>query len=166
MAPMPTARQTTLARLEYQFTYFQEKDAELWEVIAVGGFSSGLFSGTSGSPQLSLSNDSTDSTIQPGSSTGNGAQREALLNEATTDQTRRLINELYREGAGVGDGGTADAIREELATGSPVGGRSHIQKGRERLRQIERILQRNPNHPDRALLERLRDDLRNALEGN
>lgn len=132
----------------------------------VGGFSSGLFSGTSGSPQLSLSNDSNDSTIQPSNSTGSGSRREALLNEATTDEACGIVNELYREGAGVGDGGTADAIREELATGNPVGGRSHIQKGRERLRQIERILQRNPNHPDRALLERLRDDLRDALEGN
>ena len=32
--------------------------------------------------------------------------------------------------------------------------------------QINRILRRNPDHPDRALLERLRDDLRDALGGN
>ena len=132
----------------------------------MGGFSSGLFSGTSGSPQLSLPDGGGDSTMQSGSNVGSGSQRETLLDEATTDEARRIINELYREGANVGDGGTADAIREELATGNSVGGRSHIQKGRERLRQIERILQRNPDHPDRALLERLRDDLRDALEGN
>jgi filamentous hemagglutinin len=63
-------------------------------------------------------------------------------------------------------GGTADAIREELATGNPTGGRSHIQKGKERLRQIERMLEKYPEHADRALLERLRDDLQDALEGN
>lgn len=85
---------------------------------------------------------------------------------ASTDEAIRLIGELYREGASVGDGGTADAIREELASGEEVGGKSHIRKGRERLRQIERILKRNPDHPDRYLLEELRDELRNALEGN
>ena len=85
------------------------------------------------------------------------------MTEATTDEVRNIVGELYREGAGVGDGGTADAIREELASGESVGGRSHVRKGRERLRQIERILRRNPNHPDRELLERLADDLRNAL---
>lgn len=131
----------------------------------MGGFSSGLFIGTSGSPQLSLPDSGGDSTIRPSSSAGSNSRREALLNEATTDKARRIVNELYREGAGVGDGGTADAIRVELATGNPVGGRSHIQKGRERLRQIEKILERNPGHPDRVLLERLRDDLRDALEG-
>lgn len=63
------------------------------------------------------------------------------------------------------DGGTADAIREQIRTGELVGGKDHIRKGRERLRQIEKILSRNPNHPDRALLEKLRDDLRDALGG-
>lgn len=132
----------------------------------MGGFSSGLFSGTSGSPQLPLPSVGDDRAVQFGSNPGPSSQRNALLNEVKTDDARGIVNELYREGANVGDGGTADAIREELATGKPVGGRSHIQKGRERLHQIERILQRNPDHPDRALLERLRDDLRNALEGN
>ena len=155
------AQQTTHDHLEYLFMYIRGKGVAPLEVMTVGGFSSGLFSGTSGSPQLSLSGGGGDSTIQSASTTGSGTQREALLNEATTDEARGIVKELYREG-----GGTADAIREELATGNPVGGRSHIQKGRERLRQIERILQRNPDHPDRTLLERLRDDLRNALEGN
>ena len=44
-----------------------------------------------------------------------------------------------------------------------MGGRDHIQKGRERLRQIEKILKQNPNHPDRQLLEKLKADLRSAL---
>ena len=134
------AQQTTHDHLEYLFTYFRGKGVAPLEVMTVGGFSSGLFSGTSGSPQLSLSSGGGDSTMRPGINAGSGTQREALLNEATTDEARGIVYELYREGANVGDGGTADAIREELATGNPVGGRSHIQKGRERLRQIERIL--------------------------
>lgn len=91
--------------------------------------------------------------------------RERLLDEATTDEAKRIVGELYRPNAETGDGGTADAIREQLRTGELIGGKDHIQKGRERLRQIEKILERNPDHPDRALLERLRDDLEDALGG-
>lgn len=89
--------------------------------------------------------------------------RSELLAKATTDKARNLVEELYRRNRGVGDGGTADAIRYELATGEKVGGKSHIKKGRERLRQIENILRKNPDHPDRGLLEKLRDDLKDAL---
>lgn len=40
-----------------------------------------------------------------------------------------LVNQLYRQGAKVGTGSTADAIRHELATGGLVGGKGHLQKG-------------------------------------
>ena len=76
-----------------------------------------------------------------------------------------LVDELYRDGASVGDGGTADAIRKQLSTGELVGNRDHLIKGKERLRQIEKILSKNPNHPDREILEFLADDLKNALGG-
>ena len=89
--------------------------------------------------------------------------REHLLGEALSEETRGIIKELYRFGAEVGDGGTADAIREQMRNGKLVGGRDHVQKGRERLRQIEKLLKRNPSHIDRILLEKLRDDLRDAL---
>lgn len=129
----------------------------------MGGHSSGgLFPGTSGSVHSGRS-DGGGGTISSGNNTG--SQREALLSEATTSEAERIVNELYREGADIGDGGTADAIREQLRTGKLIGGRDHIRKGRERLRQIERILANNPDHPDRLLLERLRDDLKDALGG-
>lgn len=132
----------------------------------MGGFSSDLFHGTLGSPQAKIPVAQIEDTIGSTSSSAVASTREALLSEATSDEVQRLIKELYRKGATVGDGGTADAIREELATGNPTGGRSHIQKGKERLRQIERMLEKYPEHADRALLERLRDDLQDALEGN
>lgn len=91
--------------------------------------------------------------------------REQLLGEACTDQARSIIKQLYRKGASVGDGGTADAIRKQLLTGELVGGKDHVRKGRERLRQIRRLLSKYPNHPDRVLLEKLRDDLKRALGG-
>ena len=94
-----------------------------------------------------------------------GSTRDELMETAITDQVKNLVNELYRPGAETGDGGTADAIREQIRTGNLVGGKDHIRKGRERLRQIEKLLAKSPDHPDRALLERLRDDLKDALGG-
>ena len=91
--------------------------------------------------------------------------RECLLANASTDVVKNIVIELYRSNAVVGDGGTADAIRKQIATGELVGERDHVRKGRERLRQIERILSKNPNHPNRALLEWLRSDLIDALGG-
>lgn len=93
------------------------------------------------------------------------SRREHLLEEATSDVVKKIVKELYRSNATVGDGGTADAIRKQLSTGELIGGKDHIQKGRERLKQIQKILSRNPNHPDKLLLEQLRDDLMAALRG-
>ncbi|MEE8722942.1 MAG: hypothetical protein SOI38_08215 [Eggerthellaceae bacterium] len=138
----------------------------------MGGHASRLFHGASGENLLErpLGDESPDNgTIAEDShetaASSADSTREQLLDEATTDVVKGTIRELYRQNAEVGDGGTADAIREERRSGEPVGGRSHTRKGRERLRQIEKILARNPDHPDRALLERLRDDLEDALGG-
>lgn len=89
--------------------------------------------------------------------------RKCLLADASTDAVKNIVKELYRSNAAVGDGGTADAIRKQITTGELVGKRDHIRKGRERVRQIERILSKNPNHPDKDLLKRLRNDLIDAL---
>ena len=136
----------------------------------MGGHSSGgLFPGVPGPADDSLSSGlggGTTPEAETGtSSSGVGSVRERLLDEASTDEARGIVKELYRPNAETGDGETADAIREQLRTGELIGGKDHIQKGRERLRQIKKILERNPNHPDRALLERLKDDLEDALGG-
>lgn len=49
---------------------------------------------------------------------------------------------MYRPKAKTGDGGLSDAIRHELKTGELVGGKSHIQKGMERLKNLENILKK------------------------
>lgn len=75
------------------------------------------------------------------------------------------LRELFRESDKI-PGGTAGAIRQELKTGVPVGGRSHIQKGQERVTQLERILAREELSPaDRATAESVLRDLRDALSG-
>lgn len=89
--------------------------------------------------------------------------RRRLLADVSTDVAKNIVKELYRPNAAVGDGGTADAIRKQIITGELVGKRDHIRKGRERVRQIERILSKNPSHPDKDLLKRLRNDLIDAL---
>jgi hypothetical protein len=68
----------------------------------------------------------------------------------------------------VGSGTTADAIRGELRTGQPTGGRMHLQKGRESVRALENWLRRNPNasSADRGVARQLLDDLRKALREN
>ena len=127
------------------------------DVISLGGHNSGgLFEGTSGSRK----------TMNILNSVESATKRDSLMGEAKTEQTRKLINELYRKNSTVGDGGTADAIRKEKQSKEAVGGKSHIQKGKERLKQINRILDKNPDHPDKKLLQSLRDDLKNALGGN
>ena len=89
-----------------------------------------------------------------------------LLNSSKTKQCKKIIEELYREGASVGDGGCADAIRKQLLTRELVGNKDHIKKGKERLRQINNILAKNYDHPDKSILEFLANDLKQSLGGN
>ena len=79
-----------------------------------------------------------------------------------------IVSDLYKGARGsnpIGTGSTADAIRNELATGLATGGRFHSQKGAEYIRAIENWLSKNPNatHYDRMVAESLKNDLRNAL---
>ena len=78
-----------------------------------------------------------------------------------------LMDDLYRPGAKVGSGSTAAAVREELATGAQVGGRSHVQKAGDYARALDDWLRRNPTASpgDRAAAENVARDLRNALGG-
>lgn len=147
-----SSRQHTLARPEPQTLYWLEKGG--WQAVKRASV-----------PGVCTCGGTIPEAETRASSPEVGSARERLLDEATTDEARRIVKELYRPNAETGDGGTADAIREQLRTGEMVGGKDHIRKGRERPRQIEKILTINPDHPDRALLERLRDDLEDALGG-
>lgn len=89
-----------------------------------------------------------------------------LLSKTKDEKLKNVIKELYRPGSSVGDGGTAAAIRLEKRTGIPVGGKSHIQKGQERMRNLERIIN-NPSisSKDKKVAQKLYDDLSKALGG-
>ncbi len=79
----------------------------------------------------------------------------------------KIIGENYREGAKVGSGSTADAVRHELKTGERVGGRLHDQKARDTITTLEKWLKNNPSaRPgDRAAAENVLKDLQNSLSG-
>ena len=79
-----------------------------------------------------------------------------------------LMDDLYRPGAQVGSGSTAAAVRQELATGIPVGGvTGHVQKAENYVRALEKWLRDNPTATpgDRAAAENVIRDLTNALNG-
>lgn len=84
---------------------------------------------------------------------------------------KNIVRDLYKgihSPQVIGTGSTADAIRYELRTGLPVGGRFHSQKGQEYINALNRWMRRNPNadHHDQLVAHSLRDDLTAALAGN
>lgn len=94
------------------------------------------------------------------------SKRDRLLSKATNQKVKEAVNQIYRPNAQIGDGGLGDAIRHELATGDLVGGKSHIKKGQERLKNLENILKSENLSPDEERMVRdLIDDLQKALKG-
>jgi RHS repeat-associated protein len=84
-------------------------------------------------------------------------KRDYLLSQVENQKLRNTVDQLYRPGAQVGDGGTADIIRAE-ETGE------HIDKGIERFTNLEKIMMReNLNPTDRGIAEDLYQDLMDAL---
>ncbi|MGI8554100.1 MAG: type IV secretion protein Rhs [Dehalococcoidia bacterium] len=74
-------------------------------------------------------------------------------------ELQQIINQLYRPGAALGNGGTADVIRA---------GAGHVQKGAERIAQLNRWLIHNPsaNRSDVDTAQSLLQDLVAAMTGN
>lgn len=91
---------------------------------------------------------------------------QKLVDKATDIKLKNTIKELYHPGSKIGDGSTAAAIKHELKTGKLVGGKSHITKGMERLKNLERILNnKNLNKKDHKIAQKLYNDLKKALGG-
>jgi len=95
-----------------------------------------------------------------------GAKRDELLNSVQNDKLKKAINEIYRPDAAIGDGGLADAVRHELSTGTLTSGKSHIQKAKERITNLENIVkQQSLSQTDIEIANKLLNDLKNALGG-
>ncbi|MDN7430083.1 hemagglutinin repeat-containing protein [Burkholderia sp. AU45388] len=78
-----------------------------------------------------------------------------------------LMDDLYRDGAKIGTGSTADAVRYETETGSPVGGVFHTQKAQDYSTALQKWIDSNPNasFSDRSAAQNVLRDLQNALKG-
>lgn len=78
------------------------------------------------------------------------------------------VNELFREGATIGNGSTAAAVRFELATGQRVGEKLHSIKAQQSINFLGKWLAQNPAAAatDRAAAEQLIRDMSNALRGH
>lgn len=97
--------------------------------------------------------------------------------EVTDPKLHSLINDLYRPGAKIGSGSTADAVRYERLTGEPVGEVFHTQKAENYIAALKKWIQTNANaspansaaenalRSDRAVAENVIRDLENALKG-
>lgn len=96
-------------------------------------------------------------------------QREHLLNSTNNTKLKNAINQLYRPGAIIGNGGTASVIRFEKATGIGLGrnGNTHIKKGREMIRFLEKkvLKQKDLSSADKDLANHLIEELKQAIYG-
>ncbi|MCQ2510085.1 MAG: hypothetical protein MJ116_06440 [Lachnospiraceae bacterium] len=95
------------------------------------------------------------------------SRRESLLKKAKNPKVKNAVNQLYRPGSFIGDGGTASVIKFEKATGLGLGskGNTHVQKGREMLKYIETkvLTQKNLTASDRKLARQLAKSLKRAM---
>lgn len=94
--------------------------------------------------------------------------RERMERPSVQDATlQEYIKRYWRDGAEIGNGSTAAAIRSEITTGMPTKGRWHSIKGKLSLDYFEDWLRLNPNAvaSDRRTVENLILDLRDAFGG-
>jgi hypothetical protein len=94
----------------------------------------------------------------------NLASRDELLDSVSNQKLKNAIDQMYRPGATIGNGSLADAVRHELRTGELVGGKSHIQKANERVKNLENIIKKQDlDAIDLEIANELLKDLQNAL---
>ena len=89
-----------------------------------------------------------------------GSTRDKLLTTVQDPELNRIVNELYRPGATVGDGGTAAILVEEFNNGSST----HLIKAKERLKQLSSLASSGKlGLNDLDVVEALIDDLEYAI---
>lgn len=97
------------------------------------------------------------------------SRRDRLLQKAKDPKVKNLVNQLYRPGSFIGDGGTASILEFEHATGLGLGknGNTHAQKAKEIVKYIDKkILSMEAlTNSDRKIAKTLRNKLLMALGG-
>ena len=90
--------------------------------------------------------------------------RDQLLQSTTDDKLKSIIRELYRNKPGVGDSGTADALRYEIQTGKLLSDKGHFQKATTRSTELTKYLsQDNLSTQDRQIGQSLLNNLKDAI---
>lgn len=89
--------------------------------------------------------------------------RESLLKSVKTQKAKNIISELYRPGAFVGNGGTADKLIDEAINGIQPGEKSHYQKAKDRVREISKTLSKKLAPGDEAILAKEKEKLEKAI---
>ena len=90
-----------------------------------------------------------------------GTNREKLLSMVQNNKLATYINEVYRPGASIGDGGTADALISEFYEGNS----RHLIKAKGRLNEINKMINSGTlGLNDLDIAEALRDDLEYAIK--
>lgn len=90
--------------------------------------------------------------------------RDRMLDSVKTEKAKKIISELYRPGATVGDGGTADMLRDEAVNGVQPGKKSHYQKASDRVREINKVLSNNQAPGDEEVLRNEKEKLEKAIK--
>ena len=93
------------------------------------------------------------------------SKRDELLGSVNHPKLKKAIDELYRPGSIIGDGGTADIIRFENATGILMSRAGHIQKGIDMTRYLQSFIdEKNLTTDEKRLAQEIIKNLRDALE--
>jgi hypothetical protein len=121
-------------------------------------------------PPCTNPNGCVTSDVMPWGMTGGfqsvpGLMRMRLLSEAEDPKLRNIIEALYKDTSSFGDGGTADAIEYEKATGQKIGGRDHTIKGEDLSRGLQSVLKEpGLSTKDTAIAQGLLNRLQTVLQ--
>lgn len=123
-----------------------------------------LAKGTNGNPQQELEQFETEAKSKELENEMLNKYREKLLKSVKTKKAKNIISELYRPGASIGDGGTADALIDETINGIKPGKKGHYQKATDRIKEIENSIKKNLVPGDEEILLKEKEKLEKAIK--
>ena len=89
------------------------------------------------------------------------------MKKVKNPKLKNAVNQLYRPGSFIGDGGTASIIKFEKRTGLGLGrnGGTHIQKGKDMVKYLEnKVLNQPLSNSDRKTANKLLKSLKKAIK--
>jgi RHS repeat-associated protein len=93
-----------------------------------------------------------------------GLMRLRLLSLVKDAKLRNIISDLYKATSSFGDGGTADAIAYERATGQAIGGTFHTMKGQQYATALQNVMNSGRlSAQETAIAQELLNQLQQAL---